>query len=175
MLQSSERSRLQRASVALRTPQSEAMGAALRGSTPNAEYLGGRLRPGLQCKQRGLKMKYRYLMIGLLLSGCITANEPQGPRMTDAEAFAKAKQLVIAGAREPESLRFAPSMSRRQTTGMFGGYDIVCGAVNGKNGFGGYTGMKQFVYRITDDKLLIDGDGTSPDPAYRNMASMWCA
>jgi hypothetical protein len=122
-------------------------------------------------------MKYRYLMIGLLLSGCMTANEPQGPpqgpRMTDAEAFAKAKQLVIAGAREPESLRFAPSMSRRQTTGTFGSYDIVCGAVNGKNGFGGYTGMKQFVYRITDDKLLIDG--TDPDPVYRNIASMWCA
>jgi hypothetical protein len=98
----------------------------------------------------------------LALAGCnvTTANvpppvEPTGPPPTaqvpDKELFKQARQAVLASLKDPESARFGPKFERRKHSTRSGQpYEMVCGEVNSKNSFGGYGGMKMFVWIASD-------------------------
>ena len=57
------------------------------------------------------------------------------------------KDAVSAQLRDPSSAQFRE---------IFGTEDTYCGEVNGKNGFGAYSGFRKFVYR--DGSVLFEPD-----------------
>jgi hypothetical protein len=70
----------------------------------------------------------------LLLAACSASSPPAQP----ADPWEDVRAYVTASLKDPDSARFAPF--RR------GKGSAVCGSVNARNGFGGYTGMEPFVY-----------------------------
>ncbi len=79
---------------------------------------------------------------------CATSGAPPfiqkieaGPRysLTDAEMNA-IKARIIPTLKDPDSARFSPPVASQQPDGSV----LVCGSVNAKNSFGGYTGMKPY-------------------------------
>lgn len=95
------------------------------------------------------------MLLLLLLAGCKTAEETtaQTANISDARAFALAREGVLAALKDPDSAKFGPKMVRK--TYSWNGEEIVCGTVNAKNGFGGYTGMTPFVYRIAEGEAIV--------------------
>ena len=61
-----------------------------------------------------------------------------------------AKALVVADFKDPASAQF-----RDITTGTLDGVVYVCGEVNARNSYGGYTGFSPFA--VKGDYALIDG------------------
>ena len=65
----------------------------------------------------------------------------------------KARTIVRAYLKDPDSAEF-------KMKGMNGG--LVCGTVNARNGFGGYTGHTPFVANILDtEAIILDGTNKS--------------
>ena len=107
------------------------------------------------------------LLLCLLVAGCQTAssNPPQAPMpfvaspLSDAELFAKAKKTLLGKLKDPDSAKFDGSMRRvvaDRPDGNKGEY--VCGRVNSKNGFGGYTGTKPFAYLVETGAIMMLGE-----------------
>lgn len=71
-------------------------------------------------------------------------------RPTDTQALAGARQTVSGKLKDPNSAKFADV--KRKTTPNVAGEptDVVCGKVNAKNAYGGYTGAKGFVFFVAD-------------------------
>lgn len=71
-------------------------------------------------------------------------------RPSDVQAVAGAKQTVSGKLKDPDSAKFGDV--KRKTTPNVAGEptDVVCGKVNAKNAYGGYTGAKGFVYFVAD-------------------------
>lgn len=62
----------------------------------------------------------------------------------------EAEDAVRNAMRDPDSATFRNVESRE---------GVVCGEVNGKNGYGGYAGFRRFSYNPADKKVVI----ASPD------------
>lgn len=69
----------------------------------------------------------------------------ENPGVQEVRLQRKAKELVTARLKDPESAQF------RSQTG-------ICGEVNAKNSFGGYTGFKRFIAK-SDALVFLEGDG----------------
>ena len=55
--------------------------------------------------------------------------------------------------RDPDSVKFGKLFEGRGSSGK----QTICGEVNAKNGFGGYTGMTPFIYFVdTDQATRVD-------------------
>ena len=65
-------------------------------------------------------------------------------------AKTRAERLVRAQLKDPESAKFSGVIMR--PNGL-----VICGYVNAKNSFGGYTGNKEF---FTVGKLVLINDGS---------------
>jgi hypothetical protein len=96
-------------------------------------------------------MKPQTLLLCLALAGCQTAagNPPALPA-SDADT-AKAKAALLQIVKDPDSAKF----SKVQRVG-----DYICGMVNAKNSFGGYTGPKPFSVGA-DGEALIGGESVT--------------
>lgn len=70
----------------------------------------------------------------LLLASCQAAEAPEAP----ADPHADARRAVLAALKDPESASFG-----RMSAGKPG---TVCGTVNARNGFGGYSGNRAFAW-----------------------------
>jgi len=94
--------------------------------------------------------------------------------------FAAARSAVLAVFKDPDSARFG-TLTRKTVGDKFNEFeghlrrdavdkrtDLVCGTVNAKNGFGGYTGHVRFAYRIGRKDVFMDGMDQL------NWASAWC-
>lgn len=69
------------------------------------------------------------------------------------EAFlaqAIAREAVLARLKDPDSAKFGQIVARDS--------GIVCGYVNSKNSFGGYTGDKAFIYFTKKEVAVIQGE-----------------
>jgi hypothetical protein len=104
------------------------------------------------------------LLVTLFLAGCQTDSE-SGPKLAsaaaipDAVAFEQAKKAVTAALKDPDSARF-DKLQRRTTSNL----DLVCGKVNGKNSFGGYTGSKLFAFNVTtNEPAMLAEEGALPN------------
>ena len=82
--------------------------------------------------------------ICLVAVGCGPETSTDRAENAVVAAYAAAEQVVSSQLRDPDSAQFDPFDLRFHlvSSGM-----IVCGTVNAKNGFGGYTG-KQRIRRI---------------------------
>lgn len=101
-----------------------------------------------------------------LLGGVVSALKPQPKELTAEEkairerrlreftAVTDTKALIQKQMRDPSSAVFekVDGYTDRKYKGQ--AVTVVCGAVNGKNGFGGYTGMRRFV-RISELDILV--------------------
>lgn len=87
----------------------------------------------------------RAAAIVLLAAGCQRAETESPAAGTE---FSQARAAVTSQLRDPESARFGPLTRGR------GG--AVCGTVNARNGFGGYTGAAPFAWSAATGALLYD-------------------
>jgi hypothetical protein len=98
----------------------------------------------------------------LALAGCQTVSQPGPPAATaeykplpDAQAMDAAKRALMAALKDPESARLGPMRRHNVTDAMGRRFDVVCGTVNSKNSFGGYTGAQPFAYNLERGTILI--------------------
>lgn len=98
--------------------------------------------------------------LSLAVCGCNTQGTVAVAPVDDAAAFAAARRSVVAKLRDPASAQFGQHFQRKQAMGV----EVVCGTVNSKNGFGGYTGQTVFAYRIADDRVIFAGEVDHSDP-----------
>jgi hypothetical protein len=99
------------------------------------------------------------LALGLALGGCMTTGEaPRSAleRGVPIELSAAQIAAVKAGARkklkDPDSARFGERMGAVKDEK---GAITVCGFVNAKNSYGGYTGEKPFTGLLSDKPLVF--------------------
>lgn len=87
------------------------------------------------------------LVLIFLAACCLTACKP-----SDKEFVKIGEDVVRQGLKDPDSAKFE---SNYKPSGDNDGH--VCGRVNAKNSYGGYTGYKNFyVYINTKDGKLVD-------------------
>jgi hypothetical protein len=88
---------------------------------------------------------------------------PGYKRPTDAQALASARQTVSGKLKDPDSAKFT-DVARKTTPNVRGEpTDVVCGKVNAKNGYGGYTGAKAFVYFVGNKSSTTVEELVGPD------------
>lgn len=96
-------------------------------------------------------MGWRAICAGVLVLGAVgAAMQSQFPRATNAGpryAPAVVEAAVKARLRDPDSAQFGKMYP------VVGG---VCGSVNSKNGFGGFSGETTFVYVSAGNQVFID-------------------
>lgn len=107
--------------------------------------------------------KTHYFLLLLITSlnlGCATqaaaANRPAvtwTKSASTAEEDSAAKAAAINNLIDPESVRFGEIWALDGTNGE----RTICGYVNAKNSFGGYTGMK--VFTLLEDMVLVEDSG----------------
>lgn len=110
------------------------------------------------------------LAAGTMLSGCASP----GARVTEAIDLAPAQRAAIedgikARLKDPESARFGAIKAGRAPDGV-----TVCGQVNAKNSFGGYTGMETF-YGVLRGTTFTEVDLDESGPKGSRWASNKCA
>jgi len=90
------------------------------------------------------------LLTAFILAGRTSADAAAAPvaAATAPDPFATVRAAVGARLRDPDSARFGEF--RRGTAGA------TCGAVNARNGFGGYTGLQPFVLPPAGPLYLYD-------------------
>lgn len=106
----------------------------------------------------------------LACATCIATAQPIPSR--DAERVANAlRERLRAGLRDPDSALF-----RNETLSLSQDTDNVaislCGEVNAKNAYGGYTGFQAFI--INREGILMI-DGSEPRSAIPYAWPVWCA
>lgn len=96
---------------------------------------------------------------GLMLVGC--GEKEDSARMKEIKVQRVAQGFVLANLKDPESAEF------RDQKGL-------CGEVNAKNSFGGYTGFKRFM-AASEEMVVIEG-GELMEPSEFNKAwNQMCA
>jgi len=80
--------------------------------------------------------------------------------MQTVQAIGLAQDAVKRKLRDPSSAQFR-NMGVFHPAFADGPPQAVCGEVNSKNGFGGYSGYTIFVWAALDENLKVDRDGTA--------------
>jgi hypothetical protein len=101
----------------------------------------------------------RLLIPIIMLAGCAqqpvmtTTVRPAYPAAEyDSRLQTATESAIRSIMRDPESARFGPAAAVKTPTGY-----TLCGKVNGKNAFGGYTGDKPFMLNLADDLSMKTG------------------
>lgn len=92
--------------------------------------------------------------------GASRKSADENPGVQEVRQQRKARELVTARLKDPESAQF------RNQAG-------ICGEVNAKNSFGGYTGFKRFIAK-SDALVFQEGDGAMPVADFQQVWSEVC-
>jgi hypothetical protein len=87
-----------------------------------------------------------------------------------------AKEHIKPALRDPDSAVFGDTFfvnDRKSETGYY--LPAVCGTVNARNGFGGMTGQKRFVYLIFPNESRLALEGSVPDATLVQFWNRFCA
>lgn len=95
---------------------------------------------------------FALLAVSVILAGCVTAANFSPTTVPTAE-LNSALSKVRLGLRDPEAAQFRNVRTFQADTQAGGGY-VICGLVNGRNAYGGYTGFKPFRASISPQGLL---------------------
>lgn len=87
--------------------------------------------------------------VGVTLTGC------QYIPGTTAHEKKQAQAFIAASLNDPASAQFR-NLDAHTSNGDHGPFRVVCGEVNGKNGFGAYAGFTRFVYEVEPNGGMID-------------------
>lgn len=106
---------------------------------------------------------------GVVVSGC-AAPSPLPPVDVSPDIEAQAQDAVRRGLKDPDSARFGGMRAGRDPRD---GSTVVCGMVNAKNGFGGYTGSAPFQVRFRSGSAVVEAvdDGARGSVG---LAQIWC-
>ena len=121
-------------------------------------------------------MASRFMVGALLCAASIAwAQQPAsapgpGVRKAVEQLHASLKAAFRATLRDPESARWGPSFVSMPDTGDTP--MALCGQVNAKNGYGGYTGMSAFI--ATTDGAIWHEEAERP-AAWAAIWATWCS
>lgn len=94
----------------------------------------------------------------------------------DARAIEAVKQEALDYLRDPASAQFKDVVAVAGTDGFEGKY--VCGRINAKNGFGGFTGFRRFVgsanFKSDTFTISVDEPGGMTDEPFDEMFEDIC-
>ncbi len=109
------------------------------------------------------------LAIGVIFMVRSCASGSDGnPKSNEAGYQIIARQNVEGKLKDPQSAQF-----QNMTVSGKAGASVVCGEVNAKNGFGGYTGFKRFVSAGPGLATQIEG-GEMSGPEFEKAWAMAC-
>ncbi len=107
-----------------------------------------------------MKQLVQALLISITVSGCSVEST------TDSVDIAKARKLATAKLLDPDSALFRElkvirersedRQSQSKETSAAEPDVFVCGEINTKNSYGGYTGYRRFVARINNGYIFTD-------------------
>lgn len=87
------------------------------------------------------------VIAALSLSACVTTEPVQRnslrPSTASVAEIKQAKEEASAQMKDPSSVQFRNVAGYKRGNP---GFTVLCGEMNGKNSFGGYTGFKHFTY-----------------------------
>ena len=111
----------------------------------------------------------------LALTACVNANDtPVNTRPTPVTAQDRGvvQSAIIDGMKDPGAAQLRNLVAYDLSEGQG---RAICGAVNGKNAFGGYDGFQPFFLRVKDGKLVTSYSGSGdPDDLDRFLAEKGC-
>jgi hypothetical protein len=90
-------------------------------------------------------MRKRCLIPLLFATACSSRNS-DAP--TQPAEFAEARAAILAQLRDPDSAKFGPVVNRQD--------GAVCGSVNARNGYGGFTGSQAFAWSPKTGAMFYD-------------------
>ncbi|GFZ70563.1 hypothetical protein PSE10C_13050 [Pseudomonas amygdali pv. eriobotryae] len=76
-------------------------------------------------------------------------------RQGDSKIEAAALDAVLQSMKDPDSTRFGDDLRVNYIQGK----NVVCGSVNSKNSFGGFSGFKRFLYFYEGNQLVVEPKG----------------
>lgn len=92
-----------------------------------------------------------FVLLSLFITGCVTQpipkTTPTSLTETQAEMVKIGIKIVL---KDPDSATFGPFIAAKAESGEIG----VCGHVNAKNSFGGYTGMSPFIGTLRTNNMF---------------------
>lgn len=83
-------------------------------------------------------MKTKFLVLVILIAAFVSACGKH--ELSDGDYIVVSQDIIKNKLKDPVSAEF-----RNSTVSRVNGNPVVCGEVNAKNGFGGYTGFQRFV------------------------------
>lgn len=107
----------------------------------------------------------------------LDAMKMKPPPSSGYAEIALAKEAITKMMRDPESAVFGDIFfvnDRKSAKGYY--VPVVCGTVNGRNGFGGMTGQKRFVAFVSDvAQSGVWMEGTTPQNVFAPEWNRFCA
>lgn len=120
-------------------------------------------------------LAFELLLISLALAGCQTAAQqatddavmsmsatPPNPNYkppSDKVAIDTARRTVTSQLKDPDSAKFSQLVRKLAPNARGEPTDVICGSVNAKNSFGGYTGSRPFVFFVERAEVtMAEGD-----------------
>ena len=98
-------------------------------------------------------------LFAILLAIAACSPTSSAPRDPNAELLAKAEEGILSQLKDPESAQFRNL--------LLNGQNVVCGEVNARNSFGGYSGFSAFWYDSgTGETFLFDPNQDGRGKAY---------
>lgn len=94
------------------------------------------------------------VLVGLALSACVETQpgiQPGAPYVLSKQEVSWVKRDVKGAMKDPDSARFGTIAASKNGEGTV----TVCGYVNGRNSFGGYTGEVPFMGILTSTSFLV--------------------
>ena len=88
------------------------------------------------------------------LAAMVTQPTTQATVAPPSEPFPEVRRAITLILKDPDSAKFGKVFQGRGMSGKA----TVCGEVNAKNGYGGYTGMTPFIYLTETDRAMLITD-----------------
>lgn len=90
-----------------------------------------------------------------------------------AQAWTKQELALMAVARAAVTRQLKdPSSARFEAVGVMDKGRYVCGFVNAKNSYGGYTGSQMWALEVATGRITFESDVTTADTSYERQAAM---
>lgn len=100
-------------------------------------------------------MSKRIALISILLLSACSENEETAKKVDKAIMISKARDLVRAILKDPDSAEF-----RNEYISDYMGRAVACGEVNANNSFGGKTGYQRYI--AANDSAVVTEDSMLP-------------
>lgn len=97
---------------------------------------------------------------------CFDKGARAAPR---SDTFAATKAAVSKGLKDPQSAVFSNMVRAMRPNAKNVPTDTICGSVNAKNSYGGYTGVRPFVHFVSDNSVHIAGESALDTTIVQNF------